>query len=345
MPSALESVASAFTPGLVRQLAGSLGLNTGQIQKGLKLAGPLLVMALARKAQAPRGSATVANLLTKLPAYAGDDPAGMVDRLRLGNLGNRLLGRLLGNQNRAVITSLLRSSAIPGLDALLNMATPAALAQISKTMNHRKTDATALAKKLQQEAATLAKSDNDGARLVACAFAEADAQRELKSSIGRRDWAAVSSAPLLAVGHVAAARCPMFFSNPAGAPRERALLTDLFDPAGIPGDSTLVDAAVNSIQDLLFETLGDNLPWDLGDVDLTDPARVKAKVLDRLSMARHALAPLPAHEQADYKKLIVDAAIKMAEAEKEGGFLGLGGRKISDSEQAAIDDIKIALYG
>ena len=62
-------------------------------------------------------------------------------------------------------------------------------------------------------------------------------------------------------------------------------------------------------------------------------------------MARHALAPLPAHEQADYKKLIVDAAIKMAEAEKEGGFLGLGGRKISDSEQAAIDDIKIALYG
>lgn len=33
----------------------------------------------------------------------------------------------------------------------------------------------------------------------------------------------------------------------------------------------------------------------------------------------------------------------VAEAHKEGGFLGVGGKQVSEEEQAALDDIKATL--
>jgi hypothetical protein len=40
--------------------------------------------------------------------------------------------------------------------------------------------------------------------------------------------------------------------------------------------------------------------------------------------------------------LLVDVAVKTAEASKEGGFLGYGGRRVSKEEQEAIDAIRSA---
>jgi hypothetical protein len=44
-----------------------------------------------------------------------------------------------------------------------------------------------------------------------------------------------------------------------------------------------------------------------------------------------------------YKRLFYGAAEKTAGAAKEGGFMGIGGKRISDKEQAALDEIKAAL--
>ena len=44
-----------------------------------------------------------------------------------------------------------------------------------------------------------------------------------------------------------------------------------------------------------------------------------------------------------YKQFIVDLAQRVASAKKEGGVLGIGGKEISDSEQAALDEIASAL--
>jgi hypothetical protein len=45
-------------------------------------------------------------------------------------------------------------------------------------------------------------------------------------------------------------------------------------------------------------------------------------------------------EAAGYAKFLVDVATAVAEASKEGGFLGLGGTRVSAEEKHAIDQIK-----
>ena len=44
-----------------------------------------------------------------------------------------------------------------------------------------------------------------------------------------------------------------------------------------------------------------------------------------------------------YKDFVLDLAQRVASAKKEGGVLGIGGKEISDSEQAALDEIASTL--
>ena len=46
---------------------------------------------------------------------------------------------------------------------------------------------------------------------------------------------------------------------------------------------------------------------------------------------------------AAYEAMIQDVAQKAAEAAKEGGFLGMGKKTVSEEEQAALNEVKAAL--
>ena len=46
-----------------------------------------------------------------------------------------------------------------------------------------------------------------------------------------------------------------------------------------------------------------------------------------------------------YKQLVLAIAQAAAEAHKEGGFIGIGGKPISDEEKAALDEIRAVLDG
>ena len=48
-------------------------------------------------------------------------------------------------------------------------------------------------------------------------------------------------------------------------------------------------------------------------------------------------------EGAAYGRFLVDLARKVAEASKEGGFLGMGGTRVSEAEQNVIDRIQAAV--
>lgn len=54
-------------------------------------------------------------------------------------------------------------------------------------------------------------------------------------------------------------------------------------------------------------------------------------------------AKLDADQLAAYQAMIMSVAHKAAEAAKEGGFLGMGKKLVSDEEQAAIDEIQAAV--
>jgi hypothetical protein len=48
-------------------------------------------------------------------------------------------------------------------------------------------------------------------------------------------------------------------------------------------------------------------------------------------------------EVDDYKRFVVNLAERAAHAHKEGGFLGVGGKEVSEAEQAALDEINAAV--
>ena len=82
-----------------------------------------------------------------------------------------------------------------------------------------------------------------------------------------------------------------------------------------------------------------------------DPDRIRAAGGDLASVTgeqlRDAMTILEAKatpaEVDDYKVFVMTVAQAAASAHKEGGFLGIGGKPISDAENQALDEISSAL--
>jgi hypothetical protein len=70
----------------------------------------------------------------------------------------------------------------------------------------------------------------------------------------------------------------------------------------------------------------------------------KGAVLQRAKSAVDLVARKASPAEADaYRKMLVSVAQRAAEATKEGGFLGFGGVRVSDPEQAFINEVKKAI--
>ena len=81
-----------------------------------------------------------------------------------------------------------------------------------------------------------------------------------------------------------------------------------------------------------------------------DPNRVRAAgdlasaSSERLREALRLLEENATPEEVDsYKRFVLAAAEAAAHAHKEGGFMGVGGKQVSDEEQAALDEIAATL--
>jgi hypothetical protein len=81
-----------------------------------------------------------------------------------------------------------------------------------------------------------------------------------------------------------------------------------------------------------------------------DPKRVQAQgdiataSGDRLGEALVILNEKRSAEDVEaYKKFVMDVAQAAAEAHKEGGFIGIGGKQISDNEKSALDELRAVL--
>jgi hypothetical protein len=66
--------------------------------------------------------------------------------------------------------------------------------------------------------------------------------------------------------------------------------------------------------------------------------------LDRIREAIETAEQKATPAEVDgYKQFIVDLAERAAHAHKEGGFLGIGGKEVSEAEQQALDEIRAAV--
>ena len=74
------------------------------------------------------------------------------------------------------------------------------------------------------------------------------------------------------------------------------------------------------------------------------PEELRERGLERLRATMALLSGKATPEEvADYRKFALEVAKRAAEAHKEGGFLGVGGQRVSEAEQTALDDVAAAL--
>jgi hypothetical protein len=159
-----------------------------------------------------------------------------------------------------------------------------------------------------------------------------------KSSFTPEEWTELLESPMMAGMAVSAAEP----SGLLGMLKESFATGKLLDQAtSNMGANALVKAVAAD-----YETsegrkaASEGLKAKLGG---GQPGDIKAKSLDSLRQVAALLEAKAPGDAAAYKAWLTQISQSVAEAAKEGGFLGFGGVQVSDAEKATLAEISAAL--
>lgn len=142
-----------------------------------------------------------------------------------------------------------------------------------------------------------------------------------KADFNAEEWALVAQAPALAGMRVIAA-------DRGGTLRESVSMARAY-----------AEARQGKADGLMGELLA--------SPPLVDPRSAQQLSQTGTEKLREALAILRGKATPDevsaYQSFVLDVAETVAKAHKEGGFLGIGGKAVSDRERAALEEIAGAL--
>jgi hypothetical protein len=146
-----------------------------------------------------------------------------------------------------------------------------------------------------------------------------------KADFNAEEWSKVVEGPVLAGMRVVTA-------ERGGTIRESLAIGKVYNEARQrQGQNELLDELVSSPPGLDREGLQSR----------EDIARAATELLRE---AQGIFAQKAAPEEVEaYKRFVLDVARGAAEAHKEGGFIGIGGKPVSEAEQAALDEIAATL--
>ena len=147
----------------------------------------------------------------------------------------------------------------------------------------------------------------------------------LQANFTAEEWAAVAEAPLLAGARVVAA-------ERGGTLRESLAVRRVYAAAReLHGESALLDALVASSPSIDLHGIRRN----------ADPVAASS---ERLRAALGILQAKASPEDVDaYKGFVLAVVQTVAEANREGGVVGIGGEEVSEREQVALDEIGAVL--
>jgi|SRR5215207_2986514 len=137
------------------------------------------------------------------------------------------------------------------------------------------------------------------------------------------------------------------WSRLSTAPAMTAMTVALADRGGVLRESmsmarAYAEARRDDASDLVREIV--STPPALDPTQLGNPADVTEQASARLREAVELLEQKgTSDEVADYKRFVTSVADTVAKAHREGGFLGVGGKDVSEREQAALDRIAATL--
>lgn len=167
-----------------------------------------------------------------------------------------------------------------------------------------------------------------------------------KSDFTEQEWFLVSSLPSMVGAAVATAGKSGFFGT------MKEMMTSarsMMAAQEAYADNELIQSIVNQAtskedakaqaeryQQMAMDKMKEanvKTPEHLAQLVLDDCRTVSALLAERATAA----------EIADYKAWTMDVGKQVAEAAKEGGFLGFGGERVSDSEEMLLGDVAVAL--
>ena len=146
-----------------------------------------------------------------------------------------------------------------------------------------------------------------------------------KADFNAEEWSTVVEGPVLAGLRVITA-------HRGGTIRESLAMGQVYKQARERhGESELLDELVAS-------------PPALDQERVRAAGDVAKAVTERLGEAVGILQQKATPAEVDaYRNFVMDVAEAAAKAHKEGGFIGIGGKQVSESEQAALDEIEATL--
>jgi hypothetical protein len=147
-----------------------------------------------------------------------------------------------------------------------------------------------------------------------------------KADFNAEEWSTVVDGPLYAGMRVISA-------DRGGTIRESLAMSHVYqDARGHHGESELLDALIASPPAIDPQRLGD------GSGDLAAVTSSELRDAVGILQAKATTAEVDA-----YKRFVMTVAQAVASAHREGGFLGIGGKQVSDAENQALDEISTAL--
>jgi hypothetical protein len=147
-----------------------------------------------------------------------------------------------------------------------------------------------------------------------------------KAAFNAEEWSTLVEAPALVALRVIAA-------DRGGTLRETLSLGRAYAEARQSQGADLLEAIVSSAPEIDREGLKN--PEELN-------ARSDAVLREALGLLEGKATP---EEVEAYRKFVLKVGDTVAHAHREGGFLGIGGKEVSASEQAVLDDIAVTLKG
>ena len=145
-----------------------------------------------------------------------------------------------------------------------------------------------------------------------------------KSEFNAEEWDRVAQAPALAALMVMVA-------DRGGAIRESIALGKAYAEARQGGGSEFIEQLVSS-------------PPHLDPGSMGPPDELRARLPERIREAVTLVDPKATPEEArEYREFIFRVADVVAHARKEGGVLGIGGKQVSEQEQAVLDELTAEL--
>jgi Bacterial protein of unknown function (DUF937) len=333
MASILDTLSTILTPDMVSGLGKRLGMSDEMIRQGLGISSAVLAGGLARAASTPEGAASVAGLVEK----ADSNILGNLSSVVTGGAGTAdVTSQLFGKNLDLVIGGVQKATGID-ITPILPIITPVLLGVIKNLATQQKLDADGIGKLIQGEVRGLARRNPTTSKALKEVMKPLEAQDKLKAKFSPEEWATLQQAP------VNAATLVMLSDKSGGAGREKeimALYTTLDEAVSRGGPAELVSILFrdNSGHGSVEELVKSFRKTDAQEIHkiLIGP------ITEAVGIAR---TKAPKADASAYQGLLLAVAQKVAEAAKEGGFLGMGGTNVSGDEKEAIDTIARAVGG